>query len=123
MITVLYLSSEALCRKNKPILLRASHAIARAMCRVTARGAFLPLQLFLHQNPDGSPSPTGWGVRCAVDVAAGTFLTSYTGTVAVNSEVPERRRYTMSLDHYTRACSTLSHRPEDLRTVPLPPDP
>jgi len=91
--------------------------ITRAPCRVTARGTFLPLQLFLHQNPDGSPSTVGWGVRCAVDVAAGTFLNAYTGLVAVNSEVPPGSRYAVSLDHYVDAVGMLAKHPAALPPV------
>ena len=93
--------------------------------RVTARGTFLPLQLFLHQNPDGSPSPLGWGVRCTADIAAGTFVGVYTGVVAVNSEVPAGGRYAVSLDHFTRACVAMRDDPAELPQVcsPLPPPP
>lgn len=87
------------------------------MCRVTASGTFLPLQIFLHQNPDGSPTSVGWGVRCAVDIAEGTFLTAYTGVVAVNSEVPEAGRYVMSLDHFLHAGKAIRKNPDVLPEV------
>ena len=87
------------------------------MCSVTAAGVFLPLELFLHQNPDGSPSPVGWGVRCAVDIPAGTFLSAFTGVVAVNAEIEEGCRYVMSLDHYIRAGPVIRDFPEELGTV------
>lgn len=78
-------------------------ANTRLTCRVTTRGVHLPLQMFLHQNPDGSPSAVGWGVRCAVAVAAGTFVAAFTGIVAANAEVPPRSRYTVCLDHFLDA--------------------
>ena len=86
-------------------------------CRVTSQGSFLPLQIFLHQNPDGSPSPLGWGVRCAVDIAAGTFLSAYTGIVAVNSEVPAGSTHVMCLDHFLHAAAEIRKNPKELTTV------
>ena len=86
-------------------------------CRVTSPGPFLPLQIFLHQNPDGSPAPLGWGVRCAVDIAEGTFLSAYTGIVAVNSEVPEGSKYVMCLDHFLHANHVIRQNPGILQAV------
>ena len=86
-------------------------------CRVTSQGSFLPLQIFLHQNPDGSPSPLGWGVRCAVDIAAGTFLSAYTGIVAVNSEVPAGSTHVMCLDHFLHAAAEIRKNPKELTMV------
>lgn len=93
-----------------------THSIAGG-CRVTAGGAFLPMQLFLHQNPDGSPSPLGWGVRSTVAIAAGTFLSSFTGTVAVNSEVAAGSRYVISMDHFIDGGPAIRDCPDELPLV------
>lgn len=99
------------------LLVRGQPLIGRGR-RVTARGTFLPLQLFLHQNPDGSPSPRGWRVRCAVDIAKGTFISVFTGHVGTKSETASTRRYALPLDHFLRWAPSLCG--DDNTEIPIP---
>ena len=86
-------------------------------CRVTAHGIFLPLQVFLHQNPDGSPSSVGWGVRCAVGIPAGTFVCAHSGVVATRAETRPGSRHVLPLDGFLNMGAALSEREHDLSQV------
>ena len=59
-------------------------------------------------------------MRCAVDIQAGTFLSAYTGIVAVSSEVPEGSKYVMCLDHFLRASDVIRQDPHSVQKVWFP---
>jgi hypothetical protein len=65
----------------------------------------LPLEVFLNQNPDGSPQrPLDWGLRCTHDLHAGAYVGLYLGLVARWSQRDrDGGGYQLSLDHYYNA--------------------
>jgi hypothetical protein len=87
---------------------RCSCHIQRCKNRLVGNGPFLPLEIFR------CDSSKGWGVRCAVDVYAGTFVADYIGEI-MNEEDAENRglllndEYLFTLDKLGRsqACGAL----------------
>lgn len=80
--------------------------------RVVGKGPLLPLEVFKCK-----PAEKGWGVRCRVDIPAGSFIADYTGEV-IDENVADTRgiqygdEYLFTLDAYGR--SRGCHRLHDL---------
>ena len=76
--------------------------------RLVGNGPIIPLEVFRCQE-----AGKGWGVRCSVDIPAGTFVADYLGEVLHEVEAESRAdadKYLFVMDAYARnhACQVLS---------------
>lgn len=85
---------------------------------ISERGLVLPLEIFRTRGK-------GWGVRCARDIAGGSYVCSYEGVLLAHKEAESRRNdaYLFDLEHFF-----LMHRDPSMkgqrrqRLPPLPAD-